>query len=102
MLTDLPVELLSTLASHISNSDLFNLRLTTRTLCAGLANNFGRRFFHHRMHFYTIRDLKKLFQISQVTRLCNAIKRLTVVVSEFFTETPMLSRGTYWPDIRQS
>jgi hypothetical protein len=61
MLTDLPVESLSTIASSISSSDLFNLRLTSRELCAGLADDFGRRFFHCRMHFYTIRDLKKLF-----------------------------------------
>jgi hypothetical protein len=82
MLTDLPVELLSTIASSISSSDLFNLRLTSRKLCAGLADDFGRRFFHHRMHFYTIRDLKKLFQISQVPRLRNAIKQLDIVVTD--------------------
>jgi hypothetical protein len=82
MLTDLPVKLLSTIASSISSSDLFNVRLTSRKLCACLADDFGRRFFHCRMHFYTIRDLKKLFQISQVPRLRNAIKQLDIVVTD--------------------
>jgi hypothetical protein len=82
MLTDLPVESLSTIASSVSSLDLFNLRLTSRKLCAGLADDFGRRFFHCRMHFYTIRDLKKLFQISQVQSLRNAIKQLDIVVTD--------------------
>jgi hypothetical protein len=56
MLTDLPVELLSTIASHISNSDLFNLRLTSRILYAGLADDFDR-FFQDRTHLYTVRSL---------------------------------------------
>jgi hypothetical protein len=82
MLTGLPVELLSTIASYVSNSDLFNLRLTSRTLCNALSDDFGRRFFHHRMHFYSIRDLRKLFQISQVPSLRNAIKQLDIVVTD--------------------
>jgi hypothetical protein len=87
-LTDLPVELLSTIASHVSNSDLFNLRLTSRILCAGLADDFDRRFFQDRTHLYTIRSLKSLVQISRVPRVPNAIKRLTVVVSQFIYRDP--------------
>jgi hypothetical protein len=87
MFTDLPVELLSTIASHISSSDLFNLRLTSRILCAGLVDDFDR-FFQDPTHLYTVRGLESLVQISRVPRLRNAIKRLTVVVSQFFYWDP--------------
>jgi hypothetical protein len=83
MLTGLPVGLLSTIASHISNPDMFNLRLAPRILCAGLADDFDH-LFQDRIHLYTVRSLKSLVQISRVPRLRNAIRRLTVVVSQLF------------------
>jgi len=79
MLTELPVELLNSIASLGSGRDLLRLRLTSRLLNTSLSDEFDRRFFQNRTHDYTIRSLKLLLKISQVARARDAVKHLTIV-----------------------
>jgi hypothetical protein len=82
MLAELPVELLSSIASYGSRRDLLNLMLTSRLLHASLLDEFDRHFFQTRTHHYTTRSLNMLLNILQVARLRDSIKQLTIVAVE--------------------
>jgi hypothetical protein len=82
MLTELPVELVESIASHGTKRELFNLRLTSRQLQTSLSGSFYRRFFRELTHHYTTRSLKLLLEISRVARVRDAVKRLTIVAVE--------------------
>lgn len=82
MLTELPVELLGSIASYGYRTDLFNLRLTSRLLHTSFSDDFDRRFFRDRTHHYSTRSLKLLLEISKSVRTRKAVKRLTIVAVE--------------------
>jgi len=82
MLSELPVELVESVASHGTKRELFNLRLTSRQLQTSLSDSFYRRFFQELIHHYTTRSLKLLLEISRVARVRDAVKRLIIVAVE--------------------
>ena len=82
MLTELPVELVESIASHGTRRELFNLRLTSRQLQTSLSDNFYHRFFQELTHHYTTHSLKLLLQLSQVARIRDAVQHLKIVAVE--------------------
>ena len=71
-------ELTDAIIEPLSNDDLFNLRLGSRSLKAISLPSFGRRFFRKRTYTLTKRSLAALVKISRHPELAPALRTLIV------------------------